>query len=1115
MKAKLYLLAVATLLTGGKLSAQTDVTATYLQNPSFEADAATCTSSNQVTNSADGLRGWTTTSLSGWTLTTGGVTSLLITEDCYTDNNFGKAGKMSDGTYAYYLRQGWSSGTSSLSQTLSNLPEGTYKLVVHQKTGYANSANSALSIKLSGANVNTSSTIAFSAGSAGCMTENAWTASSVIFNVESAQDVTLTLNVNWLSGGSCILLDDIQLIQYPLGYEEPKDPEISGDTEESVTSYTEGVITNTFVQEATMKSDLLQMLADFMTYCKNDFQDCAAPNSVEEVCGAFKGENTMGNNEQGVRPNADLSMICAFLAKYGKNKVTLPTGVTWDDVENMAMKSLVFAYSTHKANKLKVCSGGNYWGSTSTSDYVWESSLWAMSVCYSAFFQWDKLTETQKGYIYNLVKAECNYELNRTIPTGYVGDTKAEENGWETNILACALGLFPDDELAEQWFDRLRAFAINCYSHPTDAIDGTVIDPDYDNTTVRSLYKGQNLYKDYTLQNHNLFHTSYQNVVMQELGESMLALKMFQQGLKGEEKWKTNALMHNNQKVMDLVLNELALADGELAMPNGNDWSLFLYDQITSYSTMACFLGDPNALLLENLAYKYIQARQKTTSDGSWLLRADVGARRMGVEAHRVMMTWLMHEMASTADIQPTEWEDFRAAHETAKIFDCQNIVRANTKDRFTCFSWSTGLSSYTGYFAQNCPDKNKIIVPYRANNTGNLLGWYTVSGKSINATPVVSGNYELKGSGYVMNGSLKTNDEALTQCFAFYSTPGNAFIYVDYVRANTASTITGARGGLLAISTDELTKTQRTLYHENGRFQGNGSSTKEFETSWINIDNEIGVVAPGQKTMAFGDRGANNSIYTSKLYPLYSNESRSVKVGEIDRRSLVYYSSVSAEATQEYAKSAISLKDSLPTGWNGIIAQDPDGTRYLLVSNFYGVKSTTMNVPKTEEGTPVLSVPTTVTDSVSTATFSLTRNHSVGDALHVYITSGEIVAQQATDSISAYLTNNGTSKATIGVRIRTAEGDVVGNVKVPAGKTVLVYIKNGSLKSRSTTFLLGDANEDDRLSVTDITEIASYILNATADEETVERVDMDSDGKITLDDITQLASILLGIEKE
>lgn len=83
-------------------------------------------------------------------------------------------------------------------------------------------------------------------------------------------------------------------------------------------------------------------------------------------------------------------------------------------------------------------------------------------------------------------------------------------------------------------------------------------------------------FDDYTLQNHNFFHTSYQNVVIQELGEAALALKLFQQKTIGEEKWKTNSLMHNNDKVMKEVLNWLALADGELAMPNGNDWSLFL-----------------------------------------------------------------------------------------------------------------------------------------------------------------------------------------------------------------------------------------------------------------------------------------------------------------------------------------------------------------------------------------------------------------------------------------------------------------------------------------------------------------------------------------------------------
>ncbi|MFT3753234.1 MAG: hypothetical protein QM800_10295 [Paludibacter sp.] len=822
---------------------------------------------------------------------------------------------------------------------------------------------------------------------------------------------------------------------------------IVGGTEDQVSSPTEGVITSSFVGETTMKGDLLQMLANFMTYVKTDYQDAAAPNSVSEACGYFKGENSAGSNEQGVRPNADLSMICAFLYKYGQGKVTLPAGITWDDVNNMARKSLIFAYSTHKANKLKTCAAGDYWGSTSTSDYVWESSLWSMSVAYSAFFQYDQLTATQKQYVYNLVKSECNYELGRTIPTGYAGDTKSEENGWETNILACALGLYPNDALATQWYDRLRAFAINCYSQLNDATDATVIDPDYNTKTVKDLYLGKNLYDDYSLQNHNYFHTSYQNVVMQELGESFLALKMFQTGINGTEKWKTNALMHNNQNVMDKVLNKLALADGELAMPNGNDWSLFLYDQIASYATMACFLKDPNALMLENQAYKNIKARQGTTADGSWLLRADVGARRMGVQAHRVMMTWLMHEMASTASVTPTSWSDFRKTYDKAELFSTQNIVRASTKDRFTCFSWSVGISSYTGYFTQNSPDKNKIVVPYKANNTGNILGWYTVSGKATNAAPVTSGIYNLQGNSYTMNGVLNTNDAALTNNFALYSTPGNALIYLDYVKANSAVTITGARGGLLAISTDDFTKLQRTIYHNNGRYQTNGSSTVTFATSWANIDNQIGVVTPGASSMAFGDRATNNSIYTTNFYPLYSAVSRAVASGEVvDRRQMIYYSGISADKTAQFAANAISLRDSLPAGWNGVIATDPDSIRYMLVSNFAGATSADMKAMSFPEGAPVFSVPTDVSGGKSIAHFALNASRSVGNALRVFVTSGSITAQQGTDSISAYLTNNSVADKSIGLMIITANAKVTGTVNVPASSRVLVAINNGQL---------------------------------------------------------------------
>ena len=715
----------------------------------------------------------------------------------------------------------------------------------------------------------------------------------------------------------------------------------------------------------------MQMLATFTTYMKADFQECVEPNADGEPCGCFRGENTMGNDERGVRPNADLSMVCAFLVKYGQGQVTLPDGVTWDDLATMARKSLVFAYSTHKANRLKVCAGGRYWGSVSEADHVWESSLWAMSVAYSAFFQWDSLSPQQRGYIYQLLKAECNYELERTIPTAYRGDTKAEENGWEANVLAATLGLFPDDELAPRWFQRLREFAINSYSHPDDANDQTVVDPDYDRQTVADLYRGQNLYDDLTLQNHNYFHTSYQNVVVQELGEAALALKLFPQ----KERWHTRALMHNCQRVMSDVLYWLALSDGELAMPNGNDWSLFLYDQITSYTTAACFLRDPHALMLEELACRQIKSRQLSTAEalhadgntgdvGSWLLRPDVGARRMGVQAHRVMMSWLMHHVLPTADLIPTKWPAFRREFAKAKVFSSQNIVRAATASRFTCFSWSEGLKSYTGYIAPSLLlprssflENNNLLVPFRQHNTGNFLGWYDVEGRRTNAVPVVAGRYQLDGEGYVMNGELQTNDGALNHRFALFSTPGNAVVYIDYVRAKDTCTITAERGGLMAVSVDESTCTTRTLYSTAGDALFTAERLVTLPGPWVNIDNTFGVVTA--EGAAFGDLANNNSVLTAKLYPFYSNRRRTVNAGDlVDSRTAVYYVNVTAEETARLSAAVRPL--STPDGWRGVIVADPDGTRYLLLSHFAGVAATA-----------------TVTIDGSAKTFTLGEGHS------------------------------------------------------------------------------------------------------------------------------------------
>lgn len=859
--------------------------------------------------------------------------------------------------------------------------------------------------------------------------------------------------------------------------------------ETQIVSPTEGVLTHDFLSEDELKLSILQSLARFTQWVKNDYQVCTAPNSVGEACGCFKGENTMGNDEKGVRPNADLSMVCAFLVKYGKGVVDLPAGVTWDELEAMAMKTLVFAYSTHKANKLKTCSGDNYWGSVSTSDYAWESSLWAFSVAFSAYLQWDKLSTQQKGYVEKLLKAECNYELNRSIPTGYSGDTKAEENGWEADILAATLGLFPDDTLAPRWFERLRQFAINSYSHPSDATDQTVIDPDYDEVTVASLYRGANLYRDYTLQNHNYFHTSYQTSVIQESGEAALALALFQRGLHGQETWKTNALMHNNQKVQQEVLNWFSLPDGDVAMPNGNDWSIYLL--ASHHSTLACLLRNPDALLLESIAYKSFLARQQTTTDGALMLRSDVGARRMGCEAHKMVMTYLLHEMASTSDLMPTSFADYRSRVGQAHVVETQNVVRAFTPYRYTTFGWSTGLSSYTGYFVLNAPDKTRMVVPFRANNTGNLLGWYDVKGKKVNATPAVSGIYRLQDEGYVMNGELSANDGALSQRFALYSTPGNALIYLDHVKATQALTVTAEHGGLLAVSVDEYTRQQRTLYYEQDEAithrQSDGSTLNQMNSRWINIDNTIGVLADHDgKVFSFGERFNNNSVMSAQFCAAYSNLSRTYQSGQVvDARQVVYYSLVDAATTQTLSRAKLSLKECLPQGWNGVIVADPDQTHYALVSNFAGDGSEgAVTQVMTALGAPVFSVPSVISAEGTEATFKLDNNHSVADVLRFFLTpvGGQLRAVQEQHHPDAVVLEALTDVSVMVKAVTDSAKVDAQQLTMRQGDCVRLYITDSTLHVDAAEQYADEPADTLLAGYTDVTE--QYLQNASFEQD-------------------------------
>ena len=831
---------------------------------------------------------------------------------------------------------------------------------------------------------------------------------------------------------------------------------LSAQTETSVSSPTEGVITHDYIGENRLKSDALQMLAYFMQYAKSIYTD-AGTNSQGTACGYFKANSAGQNNEDGVRTNTDIAMLCAFVYKYCQPAgVSLPSGITYNDVLSMAKKAIAYAYSTHRSNSLKQCTNNAYWGS-SGSTYVWESSLWTESLGFATWMLQDQLSATDKASIKTVIMAEADYELTRNIPVGYAGDTKAEENGWETNVLAVACALYPNEANADKWYAKMQQFAMACYSMLQDKYDETIVD----GKAVKDWYSGQNLYADYTLQNHNYFHTSYQNVVIQELCESYLALRCMQQAGASKTFPLSETLLWNQQPMFNTVLKELALADGELVMPTGNDWSMFLYDQLPAYTAMATIFRDADALMLENMAFKYTKARQSTTSDGSWMLNSDIGPRRMGVTGHRVMMTYLMHEFFPVADMTPTSWDTFQQQHSGTKYFDTQNLVRSMSKDRFACFYWNDGQKRYSGIVVPNTPDNNKIMVPFTTHNTGNLLGTYS----RADNTASIKGNYALFPEAYAMNGQVLANGGQIPQSFCLYATSGNAVILIDALKANSATSVSVEQGGMMGISVDPFMKEKRTIYYDNGgsitHIQTDGSSYSTWNSTWANIDNAVGFVCIRDygNTMAFGDRSNNNSIYTAKIYPAYHASSASVGTDMNHKRVFVYYSNVDASTTKALAAKVQDLtqQSDWVEGWHGTIVPDPDGTHYMLLSNLFADDTTPWPLTVScTDGAPVFIQTTDIAGTKASATFNCVKNFNIAQELRVFVKgASSLKAVQADENpAAAYLSNEGTSSQTATVTIISKDGTkATGSVTIPAGDCKLVEASGSSVKATTADF--------------------------------------------------------------
>ncbi|HOW73282.1 MAG TPA: hypothetical protein PKY77_22005 [Phycisphaerae bacterium] len=153
-----------------------------------------------------------------------------------------------------------------------------------------------------------------------------------------------------------------------------------------------------------------------------------------------------------------------------------------------------------------------HWGQ-GVRNRSWQAAYWASRGAQAAWMLWDSLsTETQQA-VATMVKYEADALANDIVPywrsragTSLTpGDTKAEENAWNSRIVTVAQAMMPNDPHVGLWRQKASELMISSYSRPSDVHNTTPVD----GRQVSQWLNGYNTFDDGVLVNHHIVHPDY------------------------------------------------------------------------------------------------------------------------------------------------------------------------------------------------------------------------------------------------------------------------------------------------------------------------------------------------------------------------------------------------------------------------------------------------------------------------------------------------------------------------------------------------------------------------------------------------------------------------------
>jgi hypothetical protein len=438
-------------------------------------------------------------------------------------------------------------------------------------------------------------------------------------------------------------------------------------------------------------SDYLRILERFPRYAERGWHDLPGQPGL-----GWFGDGHSG--EQGQRTLANFILVYAWLATNDQYDPAV-SGVARETLRDHCLAAIRWRLRTHVTGDLK-CTDGKPWGNH------WQSAWWVSRMLGGTDLVAGLLTKDDHAAIARVVQHEASRHIGLKPRFNEYGDTKSEENAWDSEVLAWALNLYPDHPRAAEWKAAFNQLCLNTLSVEADLKNETKID----GKPIKEWVGGPCIHPDFTIENHGPFHICYQVCPQHSFAWDYYAFRRHGRPV-------PPVVYHHLRETWN-KLKQFHLWQGRFAYVGGKDWPRYaygLYFILPALVHMQQAFGDADARLFERLRVATFEREQLIWNDGSFFSGRFTKGIMTGWPsewetdcAANLAIADLLHRLGPTP--HPTSIEAFAAKQVGTVASSYCEMIHRRDPFRFASWCWRSHAGPVTGTI---CSDRGEHMLEW------------------------------------------------------------------------------------------------------------------------------------------------------------------------------------------------------------------------------------------------------------------------------------------------------------------------------------------------------------------------------------------------------------------